>query len=229
MSCGCGSPYPDISASAAYYASLSGCYCSHYGVHSGFFNKCCSSCGGRCVPESGIACYQPYSSSQSFFLNNLKKRRVVERCSTTIFPCGDPRRSSTLCATCNLCGVAPRITSFSQIGGQMAVIKGAVSEGEYLNRLKNHQSKVFRSPQLSQSMLLRASRPVGSLAQRCASRKNTDGTALAMNRYPAQNLGKINSPMTSPCCSTIPMNYVLGYKHSVPTLHPTEPRCPMVA
>lgn len=111
----------------------------------------------------------------------------------------------------------------------MAAIKGAVSEGEYLNRLKNHQSKVFRSPQLSQSMLIRASRPVGSLAQRCVSRKNTDGTALAMNRYPAQNLGKINSPMTSPCCSTIPMNYELGYKRPVPTLHPSEPICPIIS
>lgn len=110
----------------------------------------------------------------------------------------------------------------------MAAIKGAASEGEYLNRIKNHQSKVFRSPQLSQSMLIRASRPVGSLAQRCVSRKNTDGTALAMNRYPPQSLGKINQPISSSCCSEIPMNHPLGYKRDIPTLHPSEPLCPAV-
>jgi hypothetical protein len=105
----------------------------------------------------------------------------------------------------------------------MAEIKGAVSEGEYLNRIKNHQPKIFRSPQLSQSMLIRASRPVGSLAQRGGSRKNTDGTALAMNRYPPQAIGKINSPVSTPCCSEIPMNYTLGYKHPIPNLRPSEP------
>lgn len=110
----------------------------------------------------------------------------------------------------------------------MGAIKGAGSEGEYLNRVKNRQAKVFRSPQLSQSMLIRASRPVGSLAQRCASRKNTDGTALAMNRYPAQSLGKINQPVCSPCCSETPLNFTLGYKRPIPTLHPSEPICAVV-
>jgi len=224
VDCGCSYPYPNKEESEEYFRNLAGCYCSHSGVRSGIFNKCCSTCTGGCIPKSEIKCYQPYSSSQSFFLNNLKKRRERERCPTYIFPCGDPRRTD-ICNECNLCKKSPRITSFSKINKTVGHIKGAGSSGEFLNRMKSRQSTIVRGPQSSHSTLIRASHPSGSLAQQCVSRKNTDGTSLAMNRYPVNIRENITHTTTYDCCTEIPINIELGFKRAGQNLRPSELPC----
>jgi hypothetical protein len=186
-----GVPSPSGTDTVAYVSNL---------IHSGYHNYSCSGCT-VCGVTPTVMSYQPFSVAQSFFVRNRneKIRLTSLSCGGFTPDCADPSRGDVCTENCD--GPRPnRIRTFAAIGGSQSPFKGAVSQNQYLDKVKDTQRTMVRGRQLSQSALLRANRP-RTFVNTSGVNKNTAGQLNVMNPYPPNLLNNQNQGVDKGCCT----------------------------
>jgi len=169
-------------------------------LRTGPANPCGSNTCG--VSNIGIKCYNPYSSSQSFFLSMKKQIRTAQGCANYAPDCANGGCSG---GTCTTHSGKQRVIAYRNPGVSASPYQGGGSAKELMNRVKHRMPTTVRGRQTAQSTLIRAARPVQCLTKSMLGRPNTYGTGVMLARTPQRPVAW-NPPHTKACCTDTEAN-----------------------
>ena len=158
-------------------------------------------CGtSACYPNIATKCYNPYSSSQSFFLRMKKQTRDARDCANYSPDCANGGCSSVNDGSCSMRTGKQRISAYRQPGARSSPYRGGGSAKELMRRVKHRAPVTVRGRQTSQSTLIRAARSVQRLPVSTVGRPNTYGTGVMLARTQQRPVAW-NPPHTKACCT----------------------------
>lgn len=171
-------------------------------IRTGPANPCgTNTCGAENI---GIKCYNPYSSSQSFFLRMKTQTRTARNCENYSPDCQNGGCSSEGVSCTKRTGKR-RIVPYRNPGVSASPYRGGGSAKELIRRVKHRMPATVRGRQTSQSALIRASRPVQRLPASTLGRPNTYGTGVMLARTQRRPVAW-NPPRKRACCTDTEAN-----------------------
>ena len=169
-------------------------------LRTGPANPCgTNTCGAENI---GVKCYNPYSSSQSFFLRMKKQTRDAKSCANYAPDCANGGCTS---GTCTTRSGKQRVTPYRNPGVSASPYRGGGSAKELMRRVKHRMPATVRGKQTSQATLIRAARPVQRLPCSTIGRPHTYGTGVMLARTQQRPVAW-NPPRTEACCTDTEAN-----------------------
>lgn len=183
-------------------------------LRSGLFNQPCADCSNICAANLPVNAYQFYYTSQSHYLRlKLEKSRYSSTTCGSYTPGYDEwARRETVCTQTCAVNTKNKVSTMPKFGGGISPHKGAVTQKEFLRRMKDRQATTVRGQQMTSSTFLLSQRPRGCVTGACRGpgiNKNTAATMNAMHKYPPRAVVQ-NQAVALPCCTTAPVNVPTG-------------------